>query len=433
MKYYLAIDIGASSGRHIIGWRDNGSIKTREVYRFSNGVDNIDGDLVWNIARLFKEVKAGLKVAFSIYKQIESTAIDTWGVDYVLLDGSGKEILPCYAYRDSRTSLAIQQVHARMQFDCLYLRTGIQFQPFNTIYQLYADMTKGRLKDASAFLMLPEYFNYKLTGIVKKEYTNATTTGITNIKSKQFDEDIINALKLPKNLFLPLGKAGDIVGGLSQDIAVEVGGQTLVKLCASHDTASAFEAVDMEEDSILISSGTWSLIGAKLKDAKITKASKRANFTNEGGVGYIRFLKNITGLWFNIKLSQEFNLNYPKMQSLAKTSQYYKIFDVNDPAFNAPESMSKAIKHWFVCRGIAPPKTQADYINSVYLSLAAGYKKAIEEIEALAATKYNTIYIVGGGALVENINAYTAELTGKNVIALPIEATAIGNLKAQMR
>lgn len=433
MKYYLAIDIGASSGRHIIGWKDNGRIKTREIYRFANGANNKDGHLVWDTNQILNDIKCGIKVAFAEFKSIESIAVDTFGVDYVLIDGDGKEIYPCYAYRDNRTELAIGQVHGMTSFEYLYSHTGIQFQPFNSIYQLYADMTAGRLKNAAHFLMLPEYINYKLTGVIKKEYTNATTTGLVNAQTNEFDGEIIDALHLPAKLFPALYAHGETVGALTDDIAAEVGGQTTVKLCPSHDTASAFEAVDTDSASILISSGTWSLIGTKLKKAIITDACRKANFTNEGGVGYFRFLKNTTGMWLNVRLHQEFGLDYSGMQALARTSRYNKVFDVNDTAFTAPDKMSEAIEKWFSQRGITPPATQADYLNCVYLSLATEYKKAVEEIERLTATKYKKIYIVGGGAKNTNINDYTAELTSKTVIPMPIEATAIGNLKTQMR
>lgn len=433
MKYYLAIDMGASSGRHIVGWKTNGKIYTREVYRFSNGVETSNGHLIWNTERLFNEVKYGIKMSFEQFNRIESISVDTWGVDYVLIDNDGKELPPCYSYRDNHTSTAIRQVHELMPFDLLYSRTGIQFQPFNSIYKLFADCADGRLRQCSSFLMLPEYINYRLTGVIKKEYTNATTTGLVNVETQEFDKEIIATLSLPEKLFPSLSKPGEVVGHLLPEIVAEVGGQSTVMLCGSHDTASAFEAMDMEKDSILISSGTWSLIGAKICKANTSMMSKNANFTNEGGIGYIRYLKNVMGLWFNVRLHQEFELEYAEMQSLAKLSKYNKVFDVNDPVFTAPECMSAAIKKWYLDKGITPPETQADIINSVYISLAAEYKKSIAEIEMLTGIKYNTIYIVGGGAKNEIINSYTAELTGKNIIPMPIEATAIGNLKIQMR
>ena len=272
-KYYLAIDLGASSGRHIIGWRENGEIKTLELYRFENHMDSKDGHLTWDTSRLFKEIKEGIKVAFSKYKNIESLAIDTWGVDYVLIK-DGKSIMPCYAYRDLRTESAIQEINSKIPFSKLYEHTGIQFQTFNTIYQLYKDKLEGRLNGVSNFLMMPEYFSYLLTGNMKKEYTEASTTGLVNCKTKEFDKALIEELGLPANMFTQLCQPGTIVGKLKEDIAKEVGGQTVVRLCPSHDTASAFYAVDNEDDSILISSGTWAIVGAKIKKANVSKIGR---------------------------------------------------------------------------------------------------------------------------------------------------------------
>ena len=276
MKYYLAIDIGASSGRHIIGWQKGGEIKTDEVYRFPNGVKEMDGHLVWDIDELFKSVVAGMRRAFKKYPKIESVSIDTWGVDYVLLNGD-KEIYPCYAYRDHRTEARINEVHSLMSFEKLYARTGIQFQPFNTIYQLYDDLKKGRLERATDFLMIPEYLSYKLTGVKKKEYTNATTTGMLNADMGTFDEGILQKLGLPKRLFGEISQPKATVGMLTVELQKEVGGNTKVVLCASHDTGSAVEGIPIEGNEPYISSGTWSLLGVKVPKAITDEGSQKAN------------------------------------------------------------------------------------------------------------------------------------------------------------
>lgn len=431
-KYYLAIDIGASSGRHIVGWQDGQNIKTEEVYRFDNHVDKIDRHLAWDTERLFNEIKHGIKMAISSYKHIESVSIDTWGVDYVLLNGD-MPILPCYAYRDYRTQTVAADVNSRLSFEYLYERTGIQYQPFNTLYQLCCDNSSGKLRNATDFLMLPEYFNFLLTGNKIKEYTNATTTGLINANSKQFDLDLISRLNLPLHLFSPLYKAGTIVGNLLSEIADEVGGQTVVKLCASHDTACAFEAIKNEDNSVLISSGTWSLVGAKLKKPLTSLTALHYNFTNEGGVDYIRFLKNVTGMWISVQLHNEYEKDYVKMSDMALQSNYDGIFDVNDNVFSAPSKMSDTIQNWFLERCKQPPKTEADYYRAAYRSLAYAYKTAIGQIEECTNTRFDKIYIVGGGAKNEAVNEFTKEFTGKTVIPVPIEATAIGNLKCQMR
>ena len=223
MKYYLAIDIGASSGRHIVGWQENGAIQTKEVYRFPNGVNQLEGHLVWDIEALFMGVKAGIREAFSQFPEIESLSVDTWGVDYVLLKGS-KEVLPCYAYRDSRTNDTVDKVHGKIAFSRLYEITGCQFQPFNTIYQIYDDLLRGRLTGVTDMLMMPEYLLYKLTGVKAREFTNATTTGMVCCETGAFSDEILRALGLPEGLFPPLSKPGTVLGGLLPEIAAEVGG-----------------------------------------------------------------------------------------------------------------------------------------------------------------------------------------------------------------
>lgn len=429
-KYYLAIDLGASSGRHIIGWKENGEIKTKEIYRFENHMDSENGHLVWDTERLFREIKSGIKVAFSQYKNIESLAIDTWGVDYVLIK-DGKGVSPCYAYRDSRTANAIQEINSIIPFETLYKRTGIQFQAFNTIYQLYADKTANRLDGVSNFLMMPEYFNYLLTGVAMKEYTNATTTGLVNCKTKKFDTDVIGSLGLPEQIFSSLHEAGTIVGKLKDDVATEVGGQTVVKLCPSHDTASAFYAVDNEKESALISSGTWAILGAKIEEANVSDEAVKCNFSNEGGVGNFRFLKNITGMWINVCLKKIFGRSFDEMTALAAESKFDGVFDVNDKEFSLPEKMDEKIVRWFSVRNLEVPKTEGDLYRSAYRSMAMGYKKAVDELEKCENRSFDKIYIVGGGANNKLVNEFTREFTQKEIVAMPIEATAIGNIKSQ--
>lgn len=238
--YYLAIDIGASSGRHIVGWMENGQMQTKEVYRFPNGVETSDGHLVWNVKKLFSEVVNGIARAFSLYPEIKSLSIDTWGVDYVLMQGD-KEICPCYAYRDSRTEAVIPEVHEKIPFSELYRHTGCQFQPFNSVYQLYNDLKKGRLEGVTDLLMIPEYLMFKLTGIKAREYTNATTMGLVNARTGEFDREITDRLGLPKHLFPKLSRPGEVLGYLRPEIAQAAGGSCKVVLCATHDTGSAVE------------------------------------------------------------------------------------------------------------------------------------------------------------------------------------------------
>lgn len=429
MKNYLAIDIGASSGRHIVDC--NGELT--EVFRFETGFKrDANGVMICDVQKLFANVKEGIKIALSRFEKIESLAIDTWGVDYVLFRGD-EEVLPCVSYRDSRTQKTVPLVHEKMPFDELYKITGTQFQAFNTIYQLYDDKLSGKLSGVTDFLMLPEYLNYKLTGVKLKEYTQGSTTGLVNAKTRAFDSDVIAALGLPTELFKPLHLAGETVGFLSENVAKEVGGQVKVVLCASHDTASAFEAVDSEPNSVIVSSGTWSLVGVKISEPITNEAAKKYNFACEGGVGYIRFLKNITGMWINVRLHEEFKKSFDEMTALAAKSTFDGIFDVNDDLFTAPDCMNKAITEYFTSRGEAAPCSDGDFYRAAYRSLAYGYGETVKQIEEVTGTEYKKIYIVGGGAKNKFLNSLTAEITGKEVVALPIEATSIGNLMLQKK
>lgn len=429
MNYYLAIDIGASSGRHIVGWQEDGTLKTQEVYRFPNGATESDGHLIWDIEALFFHAVQGIRAAFGQFSSIVSLSIDTWGVDYVLLDGE-KEILPCYAYRDSRTEAVIPLVHHKMPFSALYRRTGCQFQSFNTIYQLYDDLQKGRLERATDFLMLPEYLMWRLTGVKQKEYTNATTTGMVNAGTGQFDMAIVDTLGLPGQLFPALSRPGTVLGSLLPEIAAQVGGQCKVVLCATHDTASAVEGIPMEGNQPYISSGTWSLLGVKTPKPITDLRSETANYSNEGGVGYNRYQKNIMGMWLVNELQKEFcpQMPFPEIVKMAEESDCDAIVDANNRLFLAPQSMKDAFDE---ATGNVL-QTMGDYFCCAYQSLAVSYQAAMEELERNIGMHFGKLYIVGGGAKNTYLNRLVEGATRKEVIALPIEATALGNLKIQM-
>ena len=432
MKFYLAIDIGASSGRHIVGWMNNNEIETKEVYRFNNSVILDNNHLVWDIDNIIKEVKEGIKVALKIFGRIESMSIDTWGVDYVLMN-EDKEILPVYAYRDTRTKDVINKVHQLIPFNKLYEITGSQFQEFNTIYQLYCDKLAGRLDNATDFLMIPEYLMYKLTNIKMKEYTNASTTGMMHLESNDFSLKIITKLGLNHDLFKKLYKPGTIVGDFTKDVQEELGGNIKVVLCSTHDTASAVEGIIMKENAPYISSGTWSLLGIKLEKGINTIESLNANFSNEYGPDYIRYQKNIMGLWIIQSLAKQMKLDFPTMVKLAKKSDYKEIFDVNEQCFLSSLDMKNEIINYFRKHNKPLPLNDNDIINSMYRSLAYSYNEALNELEKITKLKFDYIYIVGGGAKNQYLNDLTEEFCLKKVIALPIEATAIGNLYTQIR
>ena len=421
MSICLAIDIGASSGRHIVGWMADGNLQTEEVYRFPNGVTEAEGHLTWDIDALLFHVKKGVEIARERFSDIQSLSIDTWGVDYVLLRGD-EEVRPCYAYRDSRTETVIPLVHEKLSFSQLYRRTGIQFQPFNTVYQLYADKLAGRLAGVTDFLMMPEYLMYKLCGVKAHEYTNATTGGMVSAATGAYDETIIEALGLPKQLFGTLSQPGTVIG--------EYEG-IRVMLCATHDTGSAVEGIDMDENAPYISSGTWSLLGVKTSAPLTDEASELANWSNEGGVGYNRYQKNIMGMWLINRLRDELcpGKSFGEIVAEAEASRFEETVDANAPAFLAPESMKTA----FDAALRTQPQSVGDYFRCAYRSLALCYGNAIRELQHNTGKHYDSIYIVGGGAKNAFLNALTEKASGKKVIALPIEATAIGNLKIQLQ
>ncbi|MBQ5590047.1 MAG: rhamnulokinase [Clostridia bacterium] len=431
MYYVLAIDIGASSGRHILGSVQNGKLFLQEIYRFENNLLKNENSLLWDISHLLKEVVTGIKECKKLGKIPKTVSIDTWGVDYVLIDKNGKEILPAFSYRDSRTNESSKEVLNKIDFETLYEKTGIQMQNFNTIFQLHDDKSKGRLVNAKHFLMIPEYLSYKLTGNMKKEYTNASTTGLLNALGCDWDFSIIEKLGIEKELFENLLTPSTEVGKFSNEIKEEVGFDSTVIFSPSHDTASAVAACPLEENNIFISSGTWSLIGCELLTPITTEKARLANFTNEGGIDKrFRFLKNIMGMWLfqNIRKNLDKKYSYDEMMKMAMSSNFTETVDVNAPEFVAPENMLKAVNEKLG----KPNLPLADTINCVYHSLAKLYAKSVKEIESITGKTFERICIVGGGCKDEYLNQLTAKYTGKKVTAGPVEATATGNIISQL-
>ncbi len=419
-KICLAVDIGASSGRHILGWMEDGGLKTEEVYRFPNGVSRDGEHLTWDIDALEEHVREGIRRAKKACPGVESVSIDTWGVDYVLMKGD-EPVLPCYAYRDDRTERVIPKVHEKVSFAELYRHTGIQFQPFNTVYQLCADLEAGRLAGVTDFLMMPCYLMYRLCGRKAHEYTNATTGGLVSARTGEYDPELIRALGLPEHLFPALNQPGEVIG--------EYEGLKVV-LCATHDTGSAVEGIPMEEDAPYISSGTWSLLGVKTPSPLTDAESQKANWSNEGGVGYNRYQKNIMGMWLVNRLRDELCPGKPfgEITAEAERSGFDAVVDANSPAFLSPDSMKAAFEEALGEK----PREAADYFRCAYRSLALSYDEALRELERNTGKAYRSLYIVGGGAKNAFLNRLTEEASGKKVLALPIEATALGNLKIQI-
>ncbi len=431
MTCYLAIDIGASSGRHILGSVENGKIVLTEIYRFENGIKDENGTLVWDIQHLVNEVIRGIARCKEIGKIPSTVAIDTWGVDYVLLDKNKKEILPVVSYRDSRTDKVQDEVAQIISQQELYAKTGIQKQNFNTIYQLYCDKKSGKLENARHFLMIPDYLSFKLTDVIKNEYTNATTTGMVNAETKLWDKDIIERLDLPKHLFNELNTPCSLIGNFTKEIQDYVGFDSTVIFAPSHDTASAVAACPLDEKSVYISSGTWSLVGTENTFPVLTSEAQKANFTNEGGAEYrFRFLKNIMGMWLfqNIRKELGKKYTYDEMMIMAMKSGYNKAFSPNLPSLVAPESMLTSIRTALGEENLS----LANALKSVYISLAKSYDKAIKDIEKICRKQIENIIIVGGGSKDSYLNKLTAQYTGKRVVTGLSEATATGNLLSQI-
>lgn len=437
-KYYLAVDIGASSGRHILASMEDGKMQLEEVYRFPNGMDNVDGTLCWDVERLFAEIKNGLKKCKELGKIPVSMGIDTWAVDYVLLDANDEIVGKTVGYRDSRTNGMDEKVYETIPLEELYARTGIQKQIFNTIYQLMAvkEQQPEDMERATAMLMIPDYFQFLLTGVKKQEYTNATSTQLVNPKTNDWDYELIDKLGYNRKIFQPISLPGTVVGSFTKEIQEEVGFDCQVVLPATHDTGSAVLAVPTNDDNaIYISSGTWSLMGIERKEADCSEAAMAANFTNEGGYDYrFRFLKNIMGLWMIQSVKKEFeeDLSFGEICARAAKESIGSVVDCNDDCFFAPESMIGAVQEFCAKTNQQVPQTVGEIAAVVYNSLAKCYGDTIQEIESITGKTYDTIYVVGGGANAGYLNELTAKYTGKKVSAGPTEATAIGNVAAQM-
>lgn len=440
-QYFLAVDIGASSGRHILGKAEDGKIALEEIYRFPNGMKNLDGTLCWDVEELWGHMVQGLKECGRLGKIPAAMGIDTWAVDYVLLDGEDKVTGKTVGYRDGRTQGMDEEVGRLVSPEELYGRTGIQKQIFNTIYQFMAVKKENPeyLEQAQTMLMIPDYLHYRLTGNKCQEYTNATTTQLVSPETKAWDYDLIERLGYPKKWFGDLSMPGTLVGELSEAVEKEVGFSCQVVLPGTHDTASAVAAVPSnEEDVLYISSGTWSLMGTERLEADCSETSREHNFTNEGGYAYrFRYLKNIMGLWMIQSVKKELarageDYSFAQLCQMAEEESIKSLVDCNDDCFLAPDSMTQAVKDFCGRSGQQVPETAAQLAAVIYRSLADCYKKTKAELEQATGKIYRQIHIVGGGANADFLNQLTADAAGCPVLAGPVEATAIGNLAVQM-
>ena len=398
---YVAIDIGASSGRAILADVIDGKLTLKEVHRFPNlPKKDEEGHLYWDVDSLFSEILIGLKKAGEQGK-VSYVGIDTWAVDYVLLNKEDRRIGKAYCYRDERGMKASKDVHKLLPFATLYSKTG----------------------------MLPYYFNFLLTNIKKQEYTNGTSTGMVNAITHTWDEEIIKRLGFKRELFAPLTQPGSVVGPFSKEVEEKVGYSATVLLPATHDTASAVLAAPLEDKTPYISSGTWSLLGIEQVDAHLDEKSMKYNYTNEGSLDHtFRFQKNIMGLWMIQQVRHELHDEYSfaTLAQMARENPTGKIVNVNDESFLAPESMIRAIEEKTGKLSIG------EMAYCIYHSLALSYKESLQEIEEMTGKHYDTLNIIGGGIYNTLLNELTLKETGKRVIVGPAEGTAIGNLLMQL-
>ena len=453
--YHLAVDLGASSGRHILGHVEHGRMVVEEVYRFANTQVLRGGHACWNLEALYRHLLAGLAACREAGKCPATVGIDTWGVDFVLLDAQGAVVGDAVAYRDERTQGVREALEraGRLSFAQHYAVTGIQYQPFNTAYQLAALRREHpeQLRQAAHLLLLPDYLHYRLTGRVTNEYTNATTTALVNARTGTWDDALLAALELPRGLFGPLSMPGTRVGGFLPEVQSAVGFDSTVVLPATHDTGSAFLAVPARDaHAAYLSSGTWSLLGTERAQPITTPESRAANFTNEGGYAHRwRYLKNIMGLWMLQSVRRERSgvsyvegrppsgacegeVSYARLEREARACvDFAGRVDVSDARFLSPSSMTQAVKDVCAETGQPVPRTNGELAACIYGSLADSYAAAVRELSALTHTEFTALHIVGGGSRDGWLNTLTARATGLPVYAGPAEATALGNLMAQ--
>ena len=438
MKRYLAADFGAGSGRVIVGTPSTEGIQLEEIHRFENNQKIIDGHLRWDFEALFNELKTGLKKAFAKYgDEIESIGIDTWGVDYGLLDEDGKLISTPICYRDDRTKGMLERAFQKLPKEEFFQHAANQFMEINTAFQLLSSVSE--LESAEKLLFMPDLFNYFLTGKCYNEFTIASTSQLMNSLTHQWDDVIFDRLGLPKHLMQEIIYPGTVIGRLSDELAEEVGGNLNVIAVGSHDTASAVASIsDTNDDWAFISSGTWSLMGTPTKEPIISKEALESDFTNEGMTdGRIRFLKNITGLWLIQQLVKEwesegYKCDYSELVKEAEQSTLSSSFDVDDARFMNPEKMSEAITSYLKENNEELPITKGDFMRCICISLAKKYAEVKTQMERCTNKKINKIYIVGGGSRNQLLNKLTAEHTGCEVIRGEVEATAMGNILVQL-
>jgi rhamnulokinase len=435
---YLAVDLGAESGRVVLGRFDGGRVSLEEIHRFPNTAVRLPDGLHWDVLRLISEIKEGLAKAMR-EEEIEGIGIDSWGVDFGLLDGEGALVSNPYHHRDARTEGMMEEAFGLVPKEEIYQTTGIQFLPINTLYQLLAMRGSPLLEAAETMLLIPDLMNYWLTGEKVCEYTNATTTQLFDLQEGGWARDLLEGMDLPSRILAPIAQPATELGPLLPEVAEEVGAGPPVFAVASHDTASAVVAVPAEgEDFAYISSGTWSLVGVELPGPVVTEEGLRANFTNEGGFGdKTRLLKNVMGLWLLQECRRQWSregheYSYEELARLAEDAPPAgPLLDPDHPAFLAPGDMASRIRSFCEETGQRPPEEPAAVTRCVFESLALKYRHAIEQAESLAGRAIRTVNVVGGGSQNSLLCRLTADAARRPVLAGPVEATALGNLMVQ--
>ena len=436
-----AVDLGATSGRVILGYVGQGELHLTDVARFANApVRTLDG-LHWSVLELYRDVVEGLAAALRQEPQLLSIGIDSWAVDYALMR-EGRMLGTPYAYRDERTIPAVEAVHARVSPEELYAINGLQHLPFNTLFQLTADRMAGTLELADSFLLLPDLLGYWLTGRSVAERTNASTTGLLGVATGEWDFALAERLGIPRQIFRSLVDAGTELGELAPSAVRGVGStRAVVTAVGSHDTASAVVAIPASTpDFAYISSGTWSLVGVELPRPVLSEAGRLAGFTNEGGVdGRVRYLHNVMGLWLLSESVRDWERSGDTVSLPALLAQAadvtgpVPVFDVDDDVFLAPGDMASRIRGWFTGRGEAAPESRPELVRSILQSLAEAYRRSVAAAAELSGTTISVVHLVGGGSQNALLCQLTADATGLPVLAGPVEATAIGNVLVQAR
>ncbi len=437
--HYLACDLGADSGRLMLGTLDAGKLSLEELHRFPNGPVKTSGALHWNLDGLFNELKVGLKKAAAKNLPIASISSDSWGVDYVLYREDNQPMLPVWCYRDSRTASGVENVRAKIEWSAVYSETGIQFMAFNSIYQLAAEAPE-RLAEAKKLLLIGDAFNYFCSGVARNEVSNASTTQLYNPQTKTWSKKLLTALGLREEMFAPLCPSGTKLGPMKKNLAQETGllPMEVIASC-SHDTGAAVAAVPASgENWAYLSSGTWSLMGVEAAVPVITEQSRTLGFTNEIGYGNtVRLLKNIIGLWIvqecrRAWTKQGEKYDYATLEKMAgEAPAFVSLINPDDSRFLAPENMPQKIDEFCIETGQPVPANHAAYVRCVYESLALFYRVTLRKLERLTGKKIEKLHIVGGGSQATTLNQCAANALKIPVLAGPTECTALGNILVQ--